>query len=63
MGHEPTLPTPGVPRSLEAEAERLAVRMLAQSGVSACSFSRSRGLEPVSLLAAVSCPACRAELS
>lgn len=34
MGHEPVLPTPGVPRSLESEAERLAARVLKQSGVS-----------------------------
>ncbi len=36
VAQEVVLPTPGMPRSLEGEAERLAAKMLKQAGVRDC---------------------------
>jgi hypothetical protein len=46
VAHEVVLPTPGMPRSLEGEAERLAAKMLKQAGVSNSAAS-SMGLGSV----------------
>lgn len=53
MGHELPLPTPGMPpRSIEGEAERLAARVLAQTGVSKGLLVQLQNQTPLRVLGA-----------